>query len=48
MLLQGAQPSFSSTPVPLLNYSAAASGGLMTIAGKTTNFALRFSGATCQ
>ncbi len=43
---QGAQPSFSAVPVPLLNYSAAVTGGLMAIAGKTTDFALRFSGET--
>ena len=43
---QGAQPSFSAASVPLLNYSAVLSGGLMAIAGKPTNFALRFSGVT--
>ena len=45
---QGAQPSFSSSPVPLLNYSAAISGGLMAIAGQANNFAMRFTGPACD
>jgi len=42
---QGAQPSFPSTPVSLLNYPPATSGGLMAIANQTNNFAIRFTGA---
>ncbi len=48
VFLQGAKPSFSPAPVPLLNYSTSGSGGLMAIAGRTSHFALQFSGAMCR
>ena len=38
-----AQPSATAT-APNLNYTQASSGGVMALAGATTNFALRFTG----
>ncbi len=32
------------TTAPLVNYTASSTGGVMALAGTTTNFALRFSG----